>query len=370
MDTGALAVTALGSTVGLALFTCIGLHQRTQRTSSPSFPTSLNYEQVTLALEALWDNALSQSVRRRLSEAATRLLAARTRFVQRHLEQVLFIQTKLERVDAAIARWRRKYRRVRRRAGAECTRRNLRKLLRIVKVWEPLPYDLVFALHPRERVRECVARPGTVGVCLRFRKGTLEQRLHRKDPWGLEGRVLSMMDNFPLEDDGSLRLDLVRKRFSIEELEFLVPGRYDAFYAADEERISALALHNLTQQFGYVNVVEREDVYCQTRRRFRQWLRGSLFYYVVRWICYAVFVASALALDVYATRRAWVAFPQLEEHRGWFVLLGVCAFAFGYKCYIRFMRNRYETHGSEWHVLPQRPARGFLWEGGWAEMFL
>ncbi|OCB85844.1 hypothetical protein A7U60_g7198 [Sanghuangporus baumii] len=179
--------------------------------------------------------------------------------------------------------------------------RNFCKLLRIFKVWEPLPYDLLV-----ERQKDDLMQPfddrrheGFVGVCLRFRVGHISARKARTGCGQyLHDRHISVPAYLPLEEDGSLRVDLIREKFFIEEIELLIPGRYEVHRVAQGDVISRFMLHELTQEFDCVNAVEYEDIYCMHRRAFREWLRNSKLYYYTRVACYVVVVLGIVLSSI------------------------------------------------------------------------
>ncbi|KAL5512579.1 hypothetical protein ACEPAG_3232 [Sanghuangporus baumii] len=173
--------------------------------------------------------------------------------------------------------------------------RNFCKLLRIFKVWEPLPYDLLVERQKDDLMQQFDDRrhEGFVGVCLRFRVGHISVRNARTECGRyLHDRHISVPAFLPLEKDGSLRVDLIREEFFIEEIELLIPGRYEVHRVTRGDVISPFMLHELTQEFDCVNVVEYEDIYCMHRRAFREWLRNSKLYYCTRVACYLVAVSS------------------------------------------------------------------------------
>ncbi|THH06173.1 hypothetical protein EW145_g4272 [Phellinidium pouzarii] len=344
MQTIAFTATALGSTIGF-----IVLASLRPRSVAPAFILSAVRNFRSNNVGTAWSSSIGRFLRQRLTD------------VHSCKEMLRSFQRNVADGMAADRRWWRRGRKDRRKFFAEFTGKNFWKIMRIFKIWEPLPYDIMFSTPLAERTEKLVEEPGYMGVCLRFRKGTLEKRQRRRGPWELENREFSIARYFPLEEDGSLRLSPVRKAFSIEEIEFLVPGRYDPFYASDEERVSALALVNLAHCWNYVTIVEREDVCCQLRRRFRQWLRGSQTCYVLRWICY---VAIVMSMDIHV-----ITTLILQQFEPWTIqtLCGAVAFVFGYNFYISIMHGRYGT--IRWYNLSQRYTKYWLPKSR-AQMFL
>ncbi|KAH8110568.1 hypothetical protein DFH11DRAFT_1620487 [Phellopilus nigrolimitatus] len=234
----------------------------------------------------------------------------------------------------------------------QCTWKNLMKLLRIVKVWEPLPYDLIYDIPKSVRINAVfVPREGLVGVRLRFRNCP-NHRMCKHGACGVYGPLDSRLEYFPLEKDGSLSLCLLRKKFSIEEMEFLVPGRWDVWHAVND-RLSPVALHHLTQKWGYVNVVEHEDFFCQKRREFRQWLRGSLSYCIVRWICFLTIGFASLGLIPFAGFIMSFVCPHWVAY--WASMLLAAVYVIW-----DFILYCDRMHACRMPVFPPRNARGWL----------
>ncbi|KAL5504553.1 hypothetical protein ACEPAH_7214 [Sanghuangporus vaninii] len=250
--------------------------------------------------------------------------------------------------------------------------RNFCKFLRISKVWEPLPYDLLV-----ERQKDDLMQPfddrrheGFVGVCLRFRVGHISARKARTGCGQyLHDRHISVPAYLPLEEDGSLRVDLIREKFFIEEIELLIPGRYEVHRVVQGDVISPFMLHELTQEFDCVNVVEYEDIYCMHRRAFREWLRNSKLYYYTRVACYFVVVLS-IALSA-VTGSIYLSF--IYPSKLWACMVdsaGAILATVGIMLFFEYRRRKYgklrrdillkkvtkekEIINVPWHTLPAR----------------
>ncbi|KAH8110554.1 hypothetical protein DFH11DRAFT_775962 [Phellopilus nigrolimitatus] len=210
-----------------------------------------------------------------------------------------------------------------------CTWRNFLRLVRLFSIWKPTPIDLMMRLSEERRQEPFVERPGYVGVRLRWRN--TREKPKKKDPWELQFRPFSIMDYFPLEPDGSLRVDQIRRKWNIDELEYLVPDRRDVFEPADLRSISPLGLYTLTHPLGYITVVEHETLLAQMRRCFRRWFRGSLVYVTLRHALFFLAFSTSLVLLE----------SSLNSQAMQTLIRNVFALAVAYGCYTSYMRRRH-----------------------------
>lgn len=172
-------------------------------------------------------------------------------------------------------------------------------------------------------------------------------------------------------------------------------------------------LYNLTQRFGFVNIVgmwcctflyitawttqplisrlahtEREDLYCMLRRRFRQWLRSSFPCYIIRWIIFVTFMSTFVVAHAYFVYKSYAFIPRHPHPSSlpgtpfgayeigfmlsllWWSLpvLGVLLFTFNYQQLYWYLRSKRHIHDL-FTQIPERTLFGALDEEG-KEMFL
>ncbi|EJD08190.1 uncharacterized protein FOMMEDRAFT_16649 [Fomitiporia mediterranea MF3/22] len=345
MDSGSLTFSTLGlgSTVGLVVIAGIGL----SNSGAPygfNFSLGVAVENVLFALDCV-----------SLSRACVRLEKAwkgavgglRNFLVHALLVTCRFLVAWLEELEPVEENIRAFIR--------ESSRRKFTKYLRVFKIWESLPYDYASARSQNYEWKFTDKRPeGYVGVYLRFRNASPWTRAGRKN--GDQFIVFDARWSVPayvrLEKDGGLRVDRIRKKFNIEEVELLRSGRYETYRMTAGDTISPFMLHTLVDEYKCLNIVEDEDEYCLKRRRFRQWLRCTTIHYWVRLICY---FASVLSV-VYAcwTLAAFIAsFLPSDQQRDARHTLGIFITIFGFWMLVEYRRRKI-GQDLAWHGIPKR----------------
>ena len=192
------------------------------------------------------------------------------------------------------------------------------------------------------------------------------------------------MEDYPLENDGSLDLRLVKARWNLNSvlvsirsrlydfidihgviLQVLDPGRYEHFKPANENYLSRFAIGVLSMRDGYITVVGTYSVskkskpklmhfstddpnwFTKKRIEFRQYLLSSRIYYLIR----ASFLPSILSFMVYAAYRSYIAFDDSVEglRRGQGIVLAL----------ILVLTLLY-YRGYKWTKMPQRHTKAFI----------
>ncbi|THH05466.1 hypothetical protein EW145_g4775 [Phellinidium pouzarii] len=238
-----------------------------------------------------------------------------------------------------------------------CTSRNVMRLAHVFMVWEPLPLDFVLYVSKEERQKPFEERPGYAGVRMCWRLP--DTQCEKNDIWELQFMKFSALAYFPLEQDGSLNVDQIRREWNVDEFElvmvinyqFMIPDRQDPFEPADPHRISSLGLYTLTYGIGHITVValfspsppctlERTTFFALTRRRLRQWLRKSSAYFTLQSAClFLPFSAAIVSLGT-----------LLQEYSLEEFTKNVVAIAFCYACYTACIHRKYEDWLAYVHV--------------------
>ncbi|KZT22446.1 hypothetical protein NEOLEDRAFT_646317 [Neolentinus lepideus HHB14362 ss-1] len=108
-----------------------------------------------------------------------------------------------------------------------------------------------------------------------------------------------IVTDFPLDPSGSLDLTMIKKYWFMDEVIPVDPIRWRPFEPANPDKLSALAIHNLTENGGVLKIIDRPSPKTRKMRALRlrviscarsveSWLAHPLFSLLVVLLCFAL----------------------------------------------------------------------------------